>query len=226
MTQTLIRPIFPEGVVTCEEHPLEGRGKLFPQEEEQIARSVPNRQREFIAGRQCAHRAIAVLGLPDQPLLNGPDRAPQWPEGLIGSITHTHDYCGVAVTKRGGVVSLGLDAEPELGMRPELWQQTSTGAELGWLASLSEHERPIYAKLIFSAKESFYKCQFPLTRSFLDFEEVEVEIDEILSTFTVMLLRNTGPLHRGQRFGGKYRRVDGLLLSGMVMTRRQLDWRE
>ena len=71
--------------------------------------AVNKRQREFAAGRAAAHTAMANLGVPPQAILNGDDRAPIWPEGLTGSITHTRG-CAIAIVARNSDVrALGID---------------------------------------------------------------------------------------------------------------------
>jgi 4'-phosphopantetheinyl transferase EntD len=46
--------------------------------------------------------------------------------------------------------------------------------ELSGLGSMERRER---AKLLFSIKEAVYKCQFPLSRTFLGFHDVCVELE-------------------------------------------------
>src|ERR1700761_3617241 len=73
---------------------------LFPDEEALLGRAVEKRRREFAAGRGCARRALAALGLPPAPLLPGEGGAPRWPDGVVGSITHCAGYAAAAVAAR------------------------------------------------------------------------------------------------------------------------------
>jgi 4'-phosphopantetheinyl transferase EntD len=61
---------------------------LFPEEITLVARATEKRRREFTAGRECARAALAGLGLAAVPILRGYRGAPQWPDGVVGSITH------------------------------------------------------------------------------------------------------------------------------------------
>lgn len=54
---------------------------LFPDERAIIARAVEPRRGEFTAGRWCARRALAKLGIPPLPILCGDQREPKWPAG-------------------------------------------------------------------------------------------------------------------------------------------------
>src|SRR5690606_3948746 len=52
------------------------------------ARGLAKRQSEFLAGRLCAREALACLTQQRSIPAVGEDGAPQWPAGVVGSITH------------------------------------------------------------------------------------------------------------------------------------------
>ncbi len=54
-------------------------------------------------------------------------------------------------------------------------------------------------KLLFSAKEAFFKCYYPLTHSWLDFKDVEVEFDFDTGSFVARLTRASAPALLGRR---------------------------
>ncbi|MDT5164960.1 MAG: hypothetical protein QOC88_1854, partial [Mycobacterium sp.] len=87
---------------------------LSPMAEEEplIERSVAKRRNEFITVRYCARIALAELGFPPVPILKGDKGEPCWPDGVVGSITHTAGYRGAVVGRAGAVRSVGVDAEP------------------------------------------------------------------------------------------------------------------
>ncbi len=132
------------------------------------------RLREFAAGRYCARLALADLGAESAPLLMGAGREPLWPTGFTGSITHTAGYCAAAACRVGAVVSLGIDAERIVAVDRSERQVLFCPAEIDWLESLASPEQAAMACAMFSAKESYFKCTFPLTRRFLEFKEVEL----------------------------------------------------
>lgn len=158
---------------------------IFPEEARFVAQAVEKRRREFLAGRACAHKALAELGAAPAALLSDTDRLPIWPEGYIGSITHTDRYCAAAIAKTGEEIrSVGIDLEPAEDLPSDLWETVCRPEERAWLASALAGERSLLARAIFSAKECAFKAQFPLTRTMLEFEEVAVTFDLPRGLFT------------------------------------------
>src|SRR5580692_6347409 len=94
---------------------------LLPEERQYVARAMSKRVQEFAAGRVCARAALAQLGYAAVALPMGEDRAPQWPAGATGSITHTNGFCAAVVAATAQIRALGLDAEPGTSVRPHLW---------------------------------------------------------------------------------------------------------
>ena len=134
----------------------------------------PRRLAEFAAGRSCARRALADLGLPGVPLRQNADRTPDWPANVAGSITHTLGFCGVVAGRGGNLAALGLDAEIVARVGREIWAHVLTPSELSAMEGLGSLEAERRAALLFSAKEAFYKCQFAVSRQWLDFADVAV----------------------------------------------------
>jgi 4'-phosphopantetheinyl transferase EntD len=200
---------------------------IDPEEAEQVSHAVLQRRIEFATGRSCAHRAFAQLGIGRFVFRNDGHRAPQWPEGIVGSITHTGvvpgGYCGVAVGRAAEVRTIGFDAETratqQLGsdlLPEELWPTILTPAESERLRSVEPVERTDWVRLVFSAKECFYKAQFPLSRTFLDFQDVETVIDGAASTFEAYLLgRREG--HPLEYCRGRYLRTKDFTLTGIAL---------
>ena len=161
---------------------------LLDEEVAAIAGAVPSRQAEFLTGRAAARRALARLGVGGAPLLPGPDRAPRWPPGIVGSITHTREACAVAVARETDVRAIGIDAEPREALEENVWPTVCTAVERRTLASLPASERGAYAKLLFSAKEAVFKCVYPATSRFLEFTDAELTFDVSAQTFRATLL--------------------------------------
>jgi 4'-phosphopantetheinyl transferase EntD len=166
--------LFPEGVVAAE---LRGPGeaaRLKPEEARSVERAVPKRVQEFAAGRQCARRALAELGRADVPIPVAQDRQPVWPPGVVGSITHTAGLCAAVVAESAHLEALGVDTELAGAVKPELWQSICVAEESAWIGALAPGERAAAVTLLFSAKEAFYKCQYPLVRERLSFNDLSV----------------------------------------------------
>jgi len=136
---------------------------------------VTRRRREFTAGRVCARRALARLGFYDRPVMVAPNRAPIWPDGIVGSITHTEGFCAAAVAQRGDVVAVGIDAERHRPMPTEIHQLVCQDVELEWC----KHEsRDVdWPTVLFCAKEAVYKAWSSMVGSWLDFHDVYVAVD-------------------------------------------------
>lgn len=199
---TLLGGLFPDGVVAFEARAAVPLEFLHGEESRAIARAVPKRAQEFAAGRACAHRALAQLGITGFALRVGANREPLWPDGVTGSITHTAGFCGAAVARRTSFNALGIDAERRNAVHRRLWRHIATPAELERLERLAPPQGDCMATVLFSAKESFFKCQFPLTREWLNFSDVTVSVEPPMLTVvpcrTLALESRAAPPWRGR----------------------------
>ena len=132
------------------------------------------RLEDFSTGRYCALKALEQLGIQDAIIPIGEDRAPIWPEGIVGSISHCDKLIGAIVAKKSDHISLGLDIEEIGTVTPDIYDLVFTENEKQYLSSLRGGELHEKSTVIFSIKEAFYKFQHPITKTFLDFLDVEV----------------------------------------------------
>jgi len=183
----MIETLFPAGVHTCSLSEEVDPASLYPEEASCIPRAVPFRRREFAQGRLCARRALAALGIRNFPLLCGKDRAPIWPEGVVGSLTHCGGYCAAAVARADRFSGLGIDVEASEPLHRDLLSLVCVESEIARLEESPEGIRAVLAKLIFSAKESVFKCIYPDTGVFLDFQDCEIRLEEDTGTFAAVL---------------------------------------
>jgi 4'-phosphopantetheinyl transferase EntD len=133
------------------------------------------RRKEFFAGRTLAQRCLVSLGQPSTPIGRGADREPLWPDGVVGSIAHTGTFATAVAwipSMEQQMASIGIDVENCGRLDPVIWPTVFTPQEIARLEQESPANRGLMATCIFSAKESFYKAQFPLTRRFIEFDEV------------------------------------------------------
>jgi 4'-phosphopantetheinyl transferase EntD len=170
--------LFPLGVVATELRSPGDASLLYPEERHACGGFAPKRLKEFAAGRACARRALAEFGIAAISLPVDGDRRPRWPQAMVGSITHTAGFCGAAVAERARFKGLGLDVECIANVARAVWSQICTPEEEASLRSRPRRERSIVAAITFSAKEAFYKCQYGLTRGWLDFHDLSVEVEE------------------------------------------------
>lgn len=152
-----------------------GLDSLSPDERAAVASAVPHRQREMIAGRDCARRALARLGMDAPSIPPDADRVPCWPHGVVGSITHAPGYVAAIVAHARDHAGLGIDAERIDRVAPGIAHLIARPDELAWIAAQPD---PALARaLVFSAKEAAYKSQFPTTRERLDFLDAHVLVE-------------------------------------------------
>jgi 4'-phosphopantetheinyl transferase EntD len=218
----MITEILPDGVVAEEAFGDLPEAELFPEEEAAVARAVPKRRGEFSTVRACARAALARLGIPPAPIVPGARGAPQWPAGVVGSITHCDDYRACAVARESDVVTIGLDAEPHGTLPHGVLNLVSSAQERDGLARLSAAVPEVHwDRILFCAKESVYKAWFPLTHRWLNFEDAHVDIDPASGTFSARLLVK-GPVVNGaviDGFNGRWLVGNGLIATAIVVTR-------
>jgi enterobactin synthetase component D / holo-[acyl-carrier protein] synthase len=219
---TVASELFPRGVVAAELRTPGDASLLYPEEAQSVARAVPKRVGEFAAGRLCARRALAEFGITNFPVRMAADRAPIWPDAMVGSITHTRGCCIAVVGERHRFCALGLDLEVSGDVKPELWRHICVPAEMAWLDSLPEGAQAPAATLMFSAKEAFYKCQYPVTSELLQFGDLSITLPDFhpdnhgLGAFLVTPTRSIAVSARPEtRFRGMYRIRDGYVAAAV-----------
>jgi 4'-phosphopantetheinyl transferase EntD len=218
----LLGSLFPPGVIVRERLDPGVAADLHPAEAECVSRAVPKRIAEFAAGRACARAALAEFGVRDFPLRAAPDRQPIWPDGFIGSITHTHGFCAAAVAARGTMLAIGLDTEIVGAPTADIWPVIARSEEMQWVQSLAVDAQPAAVTLLFAAKEAFYKCQYPLVAEWLDFHDMRVEAgrwgEAAGGTFTVTAVRSIRFAQRASLpLEGHYLFHDGFVSAGVAV---------
>ena len=155
--------------------PLEAlSGDPHPDEWEDIASAAPNRQKEFAAGRQLARALSDQLGLTPAALRRG--------GSCPGMAKRSH---GQPVALRYALSRRCWQAQRRPVGRCRRRNHRPSGGEA--LANPVHRERSgllqlacatdtvaLETTLFFSAKESFYKCQYPLTQEWVGFQDVEI----------------------------------------------------
>jgi 4'-phosphopantetheinyl transferase EntD len=187
---------------------IDGTEEPTPEESPAVAAAVPKRRAEFAAGRWCAHEAMRVLGVAPAPLLAGPDRAPCWPAGVVGSISHTD---GVACALVGaGVVAIGIDVE-----------RTTRRVDSGvWRHVLGADERARLARedrdprVVFSAKETFFKFAFARVGRIFDFAAASVTVAVERGEFALRVCEPlAADLPVGRVFTGRFLEAEPYVLT-------------
>jgi len=202
-----ISRLFPAGVSVRIAMSPTGLDSLFPQEAVLVANANAGRRGEFAAGRAAARAALARLGAPPGPILRGPLRAPLWPEGFVGSITHCRGFaCAVAARSRD-LRSIGVDAEDAGPLEESLVRLVCAPDERDHFSRLPGPPAGHWAKLAFSAKEAFYKCLQPVTGDRPDFLDMSVRFspapDGDTGRYRIRLIR-TGAAPAAPRMSGRW----------------------
>jgi 4'-phosphopantetheinyl transferase EntD len=215
----LIEQILPAQAVGAEAFEDPPGVVLFPEEQALLARAVDKRRREFTTARACARTALAALGVAPAPILRGERGAPQWPPGIVGSITHCAGYRAAAAARARDVLTIGLDAEPDEVLPSGVLAAISLPGERERLRDLAAAAPgTCWDRLLFSAKESTYKAWFPVARCWLGFEDADITINAKDGTFEACLLV-PGPAISGSplaSFTGRWLARDGLIVTAIT----------
>ncbi|NNE88696.1 MAG: 4'-phosphopantetheinyl transferase superfamily protein [Silicimonas sp.] len=167
---------------------------LLGDEADAIAKAIPKRQTEFAAGRRAARKALRSLGVPDAPIPAGPDRAPMWPKGTVGSITHDTGLALAVVAKACTIGALGIDLTEAAPLPGQTRNAILTPEEQG----LSE----IDARAVFAVKECLFKALHPQVKVFFGFDAAIVRPDLAHGTFAATLYADLAPFAAGAQFHG------------------------
>jgi len=212
----LVRPLFGPDVALAVTDPL---GSLPAPFAEELACLSPNavdkRRREFAAGRAAAHAAMIDLGGQPQPILIGEKRAPIWPNGLTGSITHTRSCAMAVVGHSKDLLALGIDVEEDTPLADNLLSAICSEREQQWLQEQGNAGQ--LAKVIFSAKEAAYKCQYTLSQRFFGFDGMELELDLEQGRFQARFTAEQPPFAQDATINGRF-----AVGAGVIVTTAEL----
>jgi 4'-phosphopantetheinyl transferase EntD len=156
---------------------------LFPVEILAMVGVHPRRQMTFRSGRACARAALRKLGVPTLAIQIGASGAPIWPEGVVGSISHTDELAAAIVARQPRVRGLGLDLEADDPLDDAMMVQLVCRPEELASGDPSHPANLRRGKFLFTIKQAVYKLYEPLTGTFLDFHDVHVTLDENSGTF-------------------------------------------
>lgn len=121
------------------------------------------------ARAQCVRDLLSEMEVPppfEVPRGLGGD--PMWPEGWVGSITNKRTVVLAATLPRSAARSVGIDLEFDDGAQLDPSYVAPEGLATCWTP-------PLATLIAFSAKESVFKAQYPLTGQILNFSEVSLD---------------------------------------------------
>jgi 4'-phosphopantetheinyl transferase EntD len=185
---------------------------MFSDEAAAVAGAGAERRREFGTVRWCARKALRQLGVPAVPILPNEDRAPRWPVGVVGSMTHCAGYRAAVVARSGELCGVGIDAEAHAALPPAVLDFALRGEERARLLTLVDADPALHwDRIVFCAKEAVYKAWFPLTGRWLDFHDVSITV-HLDGTFEALLL-GAGP----RDLDGRWKVDRGLILAAISL---------
>lgn len=172
-----------EGVHFCVKPVSDHCMSLTPAEVDTVAEAVSIRRNTYSTGRACAKTALAKLNTPPEAYSNGllrqADGSVAWPEGVIGSISHTNDWAIAGVARSHGsgasessLVSIGIDIEKIDRVTSDVLRIIATEQEKEEIERCANLRWTRVA--LFSIKESLYKSLRPIYGEFIRFKDVQV----------------------------------------------------
>jgi enterobactin synthetase component D len=192
-----------------------------------LGRAVAQRRLDFRAGRLCAREALRqcapAVGEQDIPI--GASRGPIWPEGIVGSITHARGYAMAAVAPAAAVQGIGVDIERWLddGAPGRLGQDLAVPGELETLVQATDWPGARVLTLLFSAKETLFKCLYPQVQAYFGFQQARIvairpEAGTDTGEFTATLGAALGPLPAGASFVGRYQCLGEVVVTALTLA--------
>ncbi len=167
--------------------------------------AVTKRQADYLAGRYATSQLLKEAGCNNAVSMSS-DRAPVWPTGWWGSISHTEKWVIAILAPYRSNIKLGVDIEK---LRPEVMQEIATTFTIACERELlATSSLPYESALLiaFSAKESLFKALYPQVQHIFGFEAVRLcDLSTNNNCFTLELTMSLAPnLNIGYRIQGYY----------------------
>ncbi|MGK2895331.1 4'-phosphopantetheinyl transferase family protein [Klebsiella michiganensis] len=176
--------------------------------------AVKKRRAEYLAVRYAAKQLLQDSGVFSVPR-TGPDRSPVWPSGWCGSLSHTDAFAIALVAPSDSCLSPGIDIE-KINIRDikEISDEFTTKKEQVLLMN-SNINYETALTIVFSAKETLFKCLYPKLKLFMDFNVVSV--NEIQEENNYIIFEFTKTIHP-QYIKGSFIYVEYIILEDKVIT--------
>ena len=211
----LLQDLLPADITSVFSARLPTEAQLWGIETEMAQKMAEKRYAEFIHGRHTARLALQQIGCPQVAIGKGKSREPLWPQHIVGSISHTLHYAAAAITVQNKYLGVGVDMEPSKQLEEKLFESICRPEELALFAQerLTPRQAGERAKLLFSIKESIYKCLWPSVKSFIDFTEMQIELNESEQSYKAIPHTHKVSADFVRRLEGRYKYHGELILS-------------
>lgn len=190
-----------------------------------VRNAVKKRRSEFIAGRHCAHMALAGQNIFHGIIGVGTARQPLWPAGIVGSISHSHGYAVSVAAQASRYRAIGLDVEDVVTVETQarLRKSIVNNDELLLFSDSASPEKTF--TLIFSVKESFFKAVYPFVGAYFGFDAISVlEIDWVAGKLLFTVHQNlAAEFSSGALFEARFRQIDERILTFFIAGRHETD---
>jgi len=130
----------------------------------------------------------------------------------VGSISHVGNYASAVVARASDLQALGIDLEIRAPLEASLIKLLCRPEEIAWLDQCATADA--LAKIIFSAKESLFKCVWPTLRRFIDFQDIEIRLEPDYGRFTAVAHSASIPHDLIGQVRGRHRQTDELIITG------------
>jgi len=158
----------------CSMEAIRAKYPLTVTEYADVRNSVPTRELEYRVGRYLAKsllsRKWAIHGVDLYKKQNG---GPNWPVGMVGSISHSSRTCIVLVAEQKMYEGLGVDIEEGGKFSNEIEAYISSPGELLRFSKFMEAEASLRA--VFCCKEAIFKSLEAYLWNRIGFNDVEID---------------------------------------------------
>lgn len=159
-----------------------------------LQKAVVKRQAEYIAGRYLAKRCLTALGCNETHVGISQQRAPLWPKGMMGSISHTNNRA-ICIVQSCEVADQGIGIDIEQCLTDSTATSIKSTIINDAEYTLIMNHYVDFAQglaVVFSAKESLFKALYPQVKAYFDFLDAEV-VAMGRENLTLVLRKNLTP---------------------------------
>jgi len=190
-----LKAILPSGVRACVRE-VQACINEYPEELRHLANAAEHRRNEFLTGRVCARTALSRLDVSRMALHPDKDGVPIWPPSTLGSISHSRGLCAAVAAKTNAYECLGLDIEKIDRLSHLAMKRVVNDEESVWV-----DQNQARGSLLFSAKEAFFKAQFPRWRCQGNFHDITLHVNPASSTLEIVFISSNFPKDLRRRAG-------------------------
>jgi enterobactin synthetase component D len=131
-------------------------------------------------GRLAADDALAQLGAANRIVGRGERGQPLWPDGYVGTISHTAELAIAVAAQAHGLRGIGVDLERlTRGVSDRAARLVCLPSEEAWAQTQAPRDDAPESSaarrvMLFSAKEAVFKALYPIDRVWLGYSDAEL----------------------------------------------------